>query len=147
VKPAKPLNFQPAKPLNFQPAKPLNFQPAMPRKKKIAAALREQVWIGAVGQQFSAKCTVSWCSNPITVFNFQCGHVLAESKGGPTTLENLRPICGRCNQSMATMHMDDWDKLGGKLLPTGKAPTATAQSNGCLNWLRRLFDRLQRPSH
>ncbi len=103
----------------------------MARKKKIAAALREQVWIGAVGQQFAAKCTVSWCSNTITVFNFQCGHVLAESKGGPTTLENLRPICGRCNQSMATMHMDDWERLG------GKAPTA--QSNGCLNWLRRLF--------
>ena len=105
----------------------------MARKKKIAAALREQVWVQSVGQQFGAKCTVSWCSNPITVFNFQCGHVLAESKGGPTTLENLRPICGRCNQSMATMHMDDWERLG------GQAPVKPP--NGCLNWFRRLFGR------
>ena len=105
----------------------------MPRKKKIAAALREQVWIKAVGQQFNAKCTVSWCNNPITVFSFQCGHMLAESKGGPTTLENLRPICGRCNQSMGTMHMNDWEQLGGNAAPQ---PT-----NGCLNWFRRLLRR------
>lgn len=104
----------------------------MVRKKKIAAALREQVWVQAVGQQFGAKCTVSWCSNPITVFSFQCGHILAESKGGPTTLENLRPICGRCNQSMGTMHMDDWEQLGGR---------APDKPNGCLNWLKRLFGR------
>lgn len=83
------------------------------RKKKIAVALREQVWLSAMGEQFKAKCTVTWCSNLVTVFNFQCGHLLAESKGGPTTLENLRPICGRCNQSMGTMHMDQWLQLGG----------------------------------
>lgn len=83
-----------------------------PRKKKIAAALREQVWLSAMGEQFKAKCTVTWCSNHITVFNFQCGHLLAESKNGPTTLENMRPICGRCNQSMGTMHMDQWQQLG-----------------------------------
>ena len=103
------------------------------KKKRIAVALREQVWIRSIGQNFTAKCTVSWCNNPITVFNFQCGHVLAESKGGATTLENLRPICGRCNQSMATMHMDDWEQLGGVV----KAPAP----NGCLVWLRRLFVR------
>lgn len=86
---------------------------AKSRKKKIAAALREQVWLRAMGEQFRAKCTVTWCSNHVTVFNFQCGHLLAESKGGPTTLENLLPICGRCNQSMGTMHMDEWQRLGG----------------------------------
>jgi hypothetical protein len=84
-----------------------------PRKKKIAAALREQVWLASMGEQFKAKCTVTWCSNQVTVFNFQCGHLLAESKGGPTVLENLRPICSRCNQSMGTMHMDQWLQLGG----------------------------------
>ena len=84
-----------------------------PRKKKIAAALREQVWLASMGAVFSSKCTVTWCSNQVTVFNFQCGHLLAESKGGPTVLENLRPICGRCNQSMGTMHMEQWLQLGG----------------------------------
>lgn len=97
---------------------------AKPRKKKIAAALREQVWLTSMGEQFKAKCTVTWCSNQVTVFNFQCGHLLAESKGGPTTLENLRPICGRCNQSMGTMHMDHWLQLGGIKRP---------------GWFRRFF--------
>lgn len=90
---------------------------AKPRKKKIAAALREQVWLKAMGPIFGGRCTVKWCSNDITVFNFQCGHLLAESKGGPTVLENLRPICSRCNQSMGTMHMDQWEQLGGAKRP------------------------------
>jgi hypothetical protein len=107
--------------------------PLRPKKKRIAAALREQVWVQSVGETYASKCTVSWCNNPITVFTFQCGHVLAESKGGPTTLENLRPICGRCNQSMGTMHMNDWEQLG------GRAPPPTRPSKGCLAWLRRLF--------
>ena len=106
----------------------------MPRKKKIAAALREQVWIRSLGETFSSKCTVGWCNNPITVFTFQCGHVLAESKNGPTTLENLRPICSRCNQSMGTMHMNDWEQLG------GSASTPT-KPNGCFAWVRRLMRR------
>jgi hypothetical protein len=83
------------------------------RKTKIHAALREQVWIKQYGETFSAKCAVPWCQNRITVFNFQCGHRLAESRGGATTLENLAPICGRCNQSMGTMHMDQWNQMGG----------------------------------
>lgn len=82
------------------------------RKAKIHVALREQVWLREFGETFSAKCHVSWCQNRINVFNFQCGHRLAESRGGATALDNLAPICGRCNQSMATMHMDDWQRLG-----------------------------------
>jgi hypothetical protein len=110
--------------------------PLRSKKKRIAVALREQVWVRSVGETFSSKCTVSWCNNPITVFTFQCGHVQAESKGGPTTLENLRPICSRCNQSMGTMHMNDWEQLGGRA-PAPAPPTP----NGCLGWVRRLFRR------
>ena len=69
-------------------------------KQKISAALREQVWIQSRGHVFKAKCAVTWCQNIITVFDFQCGHDIPESKGGPTDITNLYPICGKCNLSM-----------------------------------------------
>jgi 5-methylcytosine-specific restriction endonuclease McrA len=42
--------------------------------------------------------------------SFDCGHVIAEALGGKTTLENLRPICSKCNKSMRTTHMDEFKK-------------------------------------
>lgn len=70
-------------------------------KAKIPKALREQVWIAHIGKKFESKCLVSWCQNIISVFNFECGHNVPESKGGATDLTNLRPICSNCNRSMS----------------------------------------------
>lgn len=82
-------------------------------KKQIPKALREQVWITNLGSVFEAKCVVTWCVNKITVFDFEVGHNLPESKGGATTLENLRPICARCNKSMGNRYsIDEWNTLG-----------------------------------
>jgi len=69
-------------------------------KKKIPKALREQVWLHICGKTFEHKCLVDWCKNIITPFHFEAGHVIPESKGGATSLENLLPICGSCNKSM-----------------------------------------------
>jgi 5-methylcytosine-specific restriction endonuclease McrA len=81
------------------------------KKKKIPKALREQVWIQKVGKKFEAKCKTSWCSNKINVFDFQAGHDVPESKGGTTDLENLVPICARCNLSMGSQHtFKEWSK-------------------------------------
>lgn len=82
------------------------------RKQKISQALREQVWIQHNGRVFQAKCMVTWCKNKITVFDFQCGHDIPESKGGPTNISNLYPICGKCNLSMSnTYTFQEWCKL------------------------------------
>ncbi len=96
------------------------MQSAKPRKTKIKAALREQVWLRYAGPTYSTKCATNWCQNIVDVFNFQCGHMKAEANGGATTLENLTPLCSRCNQSMGTMHMDDWNKLGNSQDETSK---------------------------
>lgn len=81
------------------------------RKRPIPKALREQVWLTQMGRVFEAKCKVSWCSNKITVFDFQCGHNIPESKGGKTTLSNLIPICSRCNISMGDGYtITEWNK-------------------------------------
>jgi len=81
------------------------------KKKKIPKALAEQVWITAMGHRFEGKCRVSWCKNKISVFDYECGHNVPESKGGKTTLDNLVPMCARCNRSMSdTYTIDEWTR-------------------------------------
>ena len=38
--------------------------------------------------------------------SFHCGHVISEADGGPTTVDNLRPVCATCNLSMRTQNME-----------------------------------------
>jgi len=81
------------------------------RKSKIPKALREQVWLSRMGHRFEGKCTIRWCKNRMTVFDYECGHNVPESKGGKTTLDNLIPICSRCNRSMSDKYtIDEWTK-------------------------------------
>lgn len=88
------------------------------QKEKIPKAVREQAWLRDMGHVYQAKCKVRWCQNTITVFDFQCGHNVPESKGGSTNLANLVCICSRCNLSMGSQYtIDEWNRLG----PTWKA--------------------------
>ena len=73
---------------------------AMPKKKVISKKLREEVWLKHFGKTFSSKCPIQWCTREISVFSFEAGHNIPESKGGRTTIDNLIPICGDCNRSM-----------------------------------------------
>lgn len=85
----------------------------MYRKAKIPKALREQVWISKFGKKFESKCFTPWCKNTITVFDFQCGHDIPESKGGKTDISNLYPICSRCNMSMSNVYtLEQWCRKG-----------------------------------
>jgi 5-methylcytosine-specific restriction endonuclease McrA len=80
------------------------------RKATIPKALREQVWLKTMKKTFEGKCPVVWCTNTINAFDFQCGHNVPESKGGKTTLDNLIPLCGRCNISMGDRYtIDEWN--------------------------------------
>lgn len=82
------------------------------RKTAIPARLREAVWTTHMGRIFEGKCKVSWCDNNITVFDFQCGHDVPESRGGETTIQNLFPICARCNLSMGDRYtFQEWCAL------------------------------------
>jgi 5-methylcytosine-specific restriction endonuclease McrA len=98
------------------------------RKQKIPVAIREAVWIKRCGKVFEHKCLTSWCPNTITVFDFQSGHNIPESKGGPVTVENLYPLCSRCNTSMGDRYtFDEWTKVAasaaGAASATGAAST------------------------
>lgn len=82
------------------------------RKDKIPKALREQVWLKSMGKIYTGKCPIVWCSNVITVYDFQCGHNMPESRGGKTDLTNLIAICSRCNTSMSNKFtIDEWNAV------------------------------------
>jgi len=82
-------------------------------KVVIPKALREQVWLTFIGKRYTSKCYIHWCKNDINVFDFHVGHNIPESKGGTSVLENLRPICCRCNLSMSNNYtIDEWQKFG-----------------------------------
>lgn len=82
-------------------------------KNKIPKALREQLWLRYIGKIYEHKCYIPWCLNIIDVFNFHCAHNIPEINEGETSLENLRPICSRCNLSMGSQYtIDEWCKLG-----------------------------------
>ncbi len=83
------------------------------RKTNIPAAVRRTVWNTYIGEEIGlTECYVG-CKTKITQLTFECGHVEAESKGGFTTVENLRPICSSCNRSMGTRNMHDFMKTFG----------------------------------
>ena len=80
--------------------------PTIP-KATIPKALRNAVWVKNCGKVFHYKCQVSWCQNIMTPFDFETGHNIPESKGGATTLDNLRAICSQCNKSMGNRYTID----------------------------------------
>src|SRR5437660_1703486 len=68
---------------------------------KVPAAMRKQVWI--THANYKGRLLCKCCEKTIiTPFDFQCAHIVAESKGGKTNLCNLIPACKLCNQSMGT---------------------------------------------
>ena len=89
------------------------------RKARIPRALKEQVWIKHNKKKFQVKCPIEWCKNKINCFNHHFGHVIPESKGGPTNIENLKPVCAKCNLSMSNTHtMDEFSELYASHQPT-----------------------------
>ena len=83
------------------------------KRTAIPKALREQVWRTHIGSKYESKCTISWCTNKITPFDYEVGHNIPHSKGGSSTIDNLRPICSRCNKSMSDNYtINEWNELG-----------------------------------
>ncbi len=83
------------KPRNISKARPVNRM-----SNKVPSSLKHNIWIIYIGEKFQGKCAVTWCNHKITPFTFEAGHNIPFSKGGATTIDNLRPICSDCNKSM-----------------------------------------------
>lgn len=75
-----------------------------PTKKKpayekgvIPPKLRQQVWERGNGHCYVCGITVDK--------GWHCSHIVAEVKGGPTTIDNLRVCCSHCNLSMGDLNL------------------------------------------
>lgn len=75
-----------------------------PISSKISKVLTKKVWYKYY-KDLSAKCPC--CDiNKIQIDEFDCGHIISWKNGGETKLDNLRPICRSCNQSMGSQNWD-----------------------------------------
>lgn len=70
-------------------------------KAKISSSLRQQVMED--GNHECAYCGVR--DVPLG-----CDHVIPESRGGPTELDNLVPACRPCNSSKGTKTPEEWEE-------------------------------------
>lgn len=108
------------------------------KKKTIPKSLKENVWIHYIGENFTGKCSVEWCNKKITPFTFETGHNVPESKGGHTSIENLRPICASCNKSMGNRYsIDEYSK---KFRPNAELTKNTHVNK---RWFLRCFGRVK----
>lgn len=82
------------------------------KREPIYQSLRQTIWVSNMGRTFEGKCPIPWCVSILTVFNFECGHNIPESRGGATDVSNLIPICGSCNKGMGNRYtIDEWSKM------------------------------------
>ena len=75
------------------------------KRLPIPNVIRNKVWVASNGESWYGKCHV--CEETIAITGFHCGHDVAVSKGGETTVENMKPICSACNLSMGTKTMSE----------------------------------------
>jgi hypothetical protein len=97
------MNFEPV-PMDIDIEIPLAPKPY--RKQTIPKTLKIKVWDFYIGEKNGIGICLCCNEEKIKAAHFECGHVISEYNGGPTCLENLRPICSRCNRSIGSKNMD-----------------------------------------
>jgi len=83
-------------------------EPLHVRRKNIPKHVKTLVWGKFIGNDKPVAKCFSCRHENIDIRSFNCGHVIAEAKGGTCTIDNLRPICAPCNGSMGTMSMNEF---------------------------------------
>lgn len=78
------------------------------KMSSIPLRVREEVWKQNNGSSFDGLCFV--CNTHISFVTAQMGHVVSRYRGGPDTVDNLKPICAQCNQNMGTMDLHDYKR-------------------------------------
>lgn len=53
------------------------------------------------------------CVQDISYDNFECGHVRSRARGGTDKIDNLRPVCGWCDESLGTRDLEEFQKAYG----------------------------------
>lgn len=69
--------------------------------RQVSKKMRKEVFAKAE-KNTSGDCLCAICEDVITIKNFEAGHIVSRDHGGPTTIENLLPMCVSCNRGMGT---------------------------------------------
>jgi len=85
-----------------------------PIPNKISAIAREKCWTLWYAEcrkkqsvdGDSAPCYI--CEKLITAFSFEAGHIKSHANGGTNKVDNLRPVCNKCNKCVGSKNMDDY---------------------------------------
>lgn len=77
-------------------------------RKKFTKGERERIWRKYCPDNHSMDGHCYCCNGKITFVNFEVGHIVAVSKGGSNSMENLKPICSTCNRDMGTQNMKEF---------------------------------------
>lgn len=87
--------------------KELVEHPEKTKRKPIPKKIRGEVWTKHFGDSTNGFCYC--CKTPLNCFeDWHAGHIIAQSRGGTDTADNLRPVCGSCNLSMGSESMDEF---------------------------------------
>jgi hypothetical protein len=73
---------------------------------RIYKSTRRSVWHKRNSQSLQGGCYV--CAKPIHYDDFECGHVVSVFAGGPTSVDNMEPVCRMCNSDMGTDHLEEF---------------------------------------
>lgn len=90
-------------------------QKATKKKRKnprLSTAVRNAVWNEWVGVELGVG-PCHCCGRPISQQDYECGHVVAASRGGSNAPSNLRPLCRACNRSMRDENMYEFKQRVG----------------------------------
>jgi hypothetical protein len=78
------------------------------KKNNIPKSVRIATWNKNFGKKCGEHECYIGCGKLIHQGDFECGHIIAESKGGLTHVDNLKPICSQCNRSMQTQNLEEY---------------------------------------
>jgi hypothetical protein len=78
------------------------------KRTKLPKSIRDQTWDTYIGPHVAESNCLCCGTNKIGQRNFEAGHVIAVSKGGADTIDNMRPICMPCNRSMGNRNMREF---------------------------------------
>lgn len=77
-------------------------------RRKIPHGVRTDIWNKYIGEEIGKHKCLCCKRTTISQSEFHCGHVISVHDAGPDTVDNLRPICSKCNRSMGTKNMIDY---------------------------------------
>ena len=88
------------------------------KRPSISPELRASVWEKEFKSKSDGGCPIFECSNRLyrnDSTTWESGHIKSHFNNGETTLDNLRPICKKCNNEMKETNWDIFENTKKKL--------------------------------